>query len=198
MSGQLPTTAAETFGFWGATPTAQPSGASQAAITDSGGGSANASTGVNANSAKIVYSIPLDSMATLANSQVYKLAIPHAFTVLSVTFRATNPITTGAKAATLTGQVNGVAMTGGVIAVAGAYATGATQAGTAITAGNTGTAGQTVEVAVSAVTTFTEGSGFVEVVVTDNDSANAMSTVIAQGNAIRSALVSAGIIKGSA
>jgi hypothetical protein len=198
MSYVIPNTTTELLGFYGnPTPVSQPTAAAQAAVTDSSGGSAAPTTGVVANAYKHVYVISLDTMSTLANSQVYKLAIPHAFTVLSVTFRATNPITTGGKAATLTGQVNGAAMTGGVISVSGAYATGATQASTAVTAGNTGTAGQTVEVAVSAVTTFIEGSGVVEVAVTNTNLANAAATQIAQANAIRSALVSLALIKGS-
>jgi hypothetical protein len=197
MAYVIPNTTTEQLGFYGNAPVSQPTAAAQAAITDSTGGTAAPTTGVAAVAYQETIVIPLDTMATLANSQIYKQALPYAFTVSSVLFRATNPITTVAKAATLTTQINGAACTGGVISVAGAYATGATQAGTAVTAANTGTAGQTLEIAVSAVTTFIEGSGSVEVTIINTSRANADATIIAAINAIRSGVVSTGLIKGS-
>lgn len=197
MSGQLPTTATETFGFFGATPVSQPTAAAQAAITDNSGCSAAPTTGVVAAAYKSTVSVAIPSMAALANAQTWKVPIPFAFTVTAANFRAGTPITTGAKAATLTTGIAGTPTTGGVIAVAGAYATGAAQAGSAITALNTGAAGDTLEFAVSAVTTFAEGSGVVEFTVTNNDMANAAATQIALENSMRSALVSLGLMKGS-
>jgi hypothetical protein len=197
MSGQLPTTASETFGFFGATPVSQPTAAAQAAITDGSGGTAAPTTGVAAAAFKQTVCIDIPSMAALANAQTWKVPIPFAFTVTAANFRAGSPITTGAKAATLTTGIAGTPTTGGVIAVAGAYATGAAQAGSAITALNTGAAGDTLEFAVSAVTTFAEGSGVVEFTVTNNSLANAAATQIALENSMRSALVTLGLMKGS-
>jgi hypothetical protein len=95
---------------------------------------------------------------------VIAAAVPFDFTLNSVLVRDRVAVTTAAKAATLTAQVNGVSCTGGVISMtsAGQTPSGATQTGTAITALNTGTAGQTVGVLASAVTTFVEGDGYLE------------------------------------
>jgi hypothetical protein len=144
-------------------------------VTDSIAGTV--STTLSANTAKQTIHIPLGAMSLLVNGQLFKVAIPYGYTVSSALFRADVAITTGAKAATLTTQINGAALTGGVMAVAGAYATGITQAGTAVSAGNTGTAGQTLEIAVSGVTAFVEGTGHVEVTIVNNDLANALSSI---------------------
>lgn len=109
--------------------------------------------------------MPLGAFTGLANSQTRKVAIPTGFVVTAVGVRVGTPVTTGAKAATLTTQINGVACTGGVVSMTSANMTptGALVAGTAITALNgTTTAGQTLEVAVSSVTAFVEGDGYVE------------------------------------
>lgn len=53
-------------GFYGATPVVQPTNASQAAITDSSGGAANASTGVAALTATYNSAIIANAIATLA------------------------------------------------------------------------------------------------------------------------------------
>jgi hypothetical protein len=187
-------------GFWGTTPVAQPSGASQTALTDSSGGTANAATGVSANAQKQSVIIPIPALSGLANSQVWKIAIPFAFSVTSALIRAGVPVTTGSKAATLTVQINGTPVTGGVISAtsAGLGTTGATQAATAITGANTGTAGQTLEVAVSSVTAFVEGTAQVEFTIVDTDLANQTASMVQLTNALRSALVTAGLIKGAA
>jgi hypothetical protein len=197
MSYVIPTDSTDALGFYGAAPVTRPTAAAQAAITDSTGGTAAPTTGVTAVAYQETINLDLGSMAAVADAQVYKIALPYAFTLKSVLFRAGNPITTAAKATTLTAQINGVACTGGVISVAGVYATGATQAGTAITALNVGTAGQTIEVIVSATTPFIEGSGWVGFTITNNSRANADATIIAAVNALRSGVVSVGLIKGS-
>lgn len=112
--------------------------------------------------------IPVGVLTGLANAQVWKVAIPYNFVVTAALFRVGVAVTTGAKAATLTVQVNGVAVTGGVMALTSANCTpcGAAVAATAITAANgSGAVGQTVEVAVSSVTAFVEGSGYVELTI---------------------------------
>lgn len=107
------------------------------------------------------------TLAGLVNTNVIAAKVPFAFKLLSLGFRVRTPATTAAKAATLTAQVAGVAATGGVVSLTSANATPTNTlvAGTAITAGNVGTAGQTVEAAVSGVTAFAEGDGYVEFVV---------------------------------
>jgi len=197
MVYQIGASASDSVAFFAATPTSQPTAAAQAAVTDNSGGTAAPTTGVAAVAFQETINIPFGLMSSLANSVVYKLALPYAFTVLSVLMRVDAPVTTGSKAATLTAQIAGTGITGGVISAAGTYATGATQAGTAITALNVGTAGQTLEIAVSSVTAFTEGSGHVEFTIVNNSRANAVATQIAQSNALRAASVTLGLIKGS-
>lgn len=104
-------------------------------------------------------------LSTLANAQVRKIALPYAFTVTAAGFRVGNPATTAAKLATATTQINGTAVTGGVISLTSANATpaGTLVAGTAITGLNSTFApGSTLEVAISSVTAFVEGDGWFE------------------------------------
>lgn len=154
-------------------------GMEASAIVDNSGGTANAATGVVAALAKQTLILPVQ-LAQLANSQVFKLPVPFAFTLTSIGFRVGKAVTTAAKLATATAQVNGVAVTGGVVSLTSANATptGTLVAGTAITALNTGTAGQTIEAAISSVTAFAEGDGWFEFGVTNNDLANAIATLI--------------------
>jgi hypothetical protein len=96
--------------------------------------------------------------------------MPIAGTLTAMRYRQGVVTTTAAKQATFTAQVNGVAVTGGVVTPASNTDTGtagAAKAASAITAGNTFTAGQTVEAAVSAVTAFLEGTGYIEFDVTN-------------------------------
>ena len=112
--------------------------------------------------------IPIGPLTGLANSQTWKVNIPYAFAVTAASFRVGAPVTTGAKAATLTVQIGGAAVTGGVISMTSANCTptGAAVASTAITGVNsTFTPNTTLEVAVSSVTAFLEGSGWVELTV---------------------------------
>jgi hypothetical protein len=191
--------ATDLVSFYGKTPIVQPTAAAQAAVTDSSGGTASAASGVAAAAFKQTILIPVGNLADLANSQTFKVAVPFAFTLTGIGLRVGKAVTTGSKAATLTAQINGVAATGGVISLTSANATpaGALVAGTAVTAANVGTAGQTLEVAISGVTAFTEGTGWVEATVSNNDLANVAATIIAQGNAKRTALVNLGLIKGA-
>jgi hypothetical protein len=110
--------------------------------------------------------IPVAAMANLANSQVLKIALPYAFTVTAALFRVGDKaVTTAAKAATATVQINGAAVTGGVMSLTSANCTpsGAAVAATAITANNgTFVPGSTLEVAISSVTAFLEGDGWFE------------------------------------
>lgn len=124
--------------------------------------------GVNTAASQVT--IPLyTTLAGLVNTQVLAVAVPFAFKLNSVGFRVRTPATTAAKLATLTGQVQGTPVTGGVVSLTSANATPTNTlvAGTSITALNTGAAGNTVGVAVSAVTAFVEGDGYVEFNVTN-------------------------------
>jgi len=194
---QLGQSASDLVGFYGATPIAQRTNANQAAITDNSGGTASATTGVSANAQKQTVILPLQ-LADIATG-TFKVAIPFAFTVTAALFRTAKPASTASKLATLTVQVNGSAVTGGVmnLTTANQNTIGGTVAASAITGANTGTAGQTLEVAASSVTAFVEGDGWVEFTVTDNDAANQAVTMAAFCNEVRTSLVNLGLIKGS-
>lgn len=167
------------------------------ALTDSSGGTASNTTGLAANAVKQTFIIPIQ-LAGLVNSGVWKIAVPFAATVLTALFRTGKVVSTAAKAATLTVTTNGGgAVTGGVISLSSANqnTTGGSAAATAISgAGATITAGQTIEVTVSSVTTFVEGDGYVEFVVSNNDMANAIATLAAQSNTTRTRLQTATIV----
>ena len=190
----LPT---EGLSFYGNYPIPQPASADQLAIVDNSGGLPSDVPSVLATASAVTIILPLSDLSALANSQVYKIAVPFAFTVTAALLRVGNPATTAGGAATLTPRIAGTAITGGVISATGTYAAGATQAGTAITGLNVGTAGQTLEIAVSAVTAFTEGTGWVEFTVTNEDAAATTATIVNLTNSLRNALVSLGLIKGT-
>jgi hypothetical protein len=80
-------------------------------------------------------------------------------------FVVTDPVTTAAKAASFNLQINGVDVTGGVIATTSANATplGKVIPGTAVTAANTFTAEDTISVVASGVTTYVEGEGDIKI-----------------------------------
>lgn len=114
--------------------------------------------------------ITIPDLSGLANSQVWKVDAPFAGTLTAMRYRSGAPTTTASKGATLTAQINGSAVTGGVVAIASntdTGTTGAAKSASSITAGNTFTAGQTIEFAVSSVTAFVEGSGVVEFDITN-------------------------------
>ncbi len=186
-----------TLGFYGVTPVTRPTNAAQAAITDGSGGTAAPTTGVSSTLGAAVLTIPV-TMSALANSQVYQVMPGFAGKLIGINFRTTVAITTGGKAATLQAQAAGVSVTGGVVTLSGAYTLGNGVNGTAITAGTqTFANGSTVGFTVSGVTTFSEGSGIVTLVVQDTATADAVATIVAFTTAIRTALVSLGLILGS-
>lgn len=115
--------------------------------------------------------IPVGLLASLVNTTVYAVKVPYAFTVVSALFRTAVPATTGSKLATLTLSTTGGAVTGGVISLTSANQTPTnnTTAATAISGANASqAAGASVLLTTSAVTTFVEGSGQIEVVVQNN------------------------------
>lgn len=119
---------------------------------------------------KHIITVPVSTLADIANSSVLAVKVPFPFTLDAVNFRVgSKAVTTAARAATLTAQVAGVSVTGGAIAITSANATpsGAAVAGSSITAGNTGAANDTVGVIASSVTAFAEGNGLVEFLVTE-------------------------------
>lgn len=168
-----------------------------ASLTDSSGGAANGGGTLTAINATSLITIPVGLLASLANAQTLSVDPGFNGKIISANFRVNaKPASTAAKAATLTVEVAGTPVTGGVISLttAGCNAAGALTAATAITALNTFTSGQAIGVAVSGVTTFVEGDGFIELEVVNTDLINALSTLAAQVNDLTTKARAAGLI----
>lgn len=111
-----------------------------------------------------VVTIPVPALADVANSGVLARFTPgFAGRIKASAFQVTTPVTTAAKAATLTPKIAGTSVTGGTVALTSANCTpaGANVAGAAITAANSFTAAQEITVVASSVTTFVEGAGVI-------------------------------------
>ena len=106
----------------------------------------------------------------------------YVFKLLSMEFVVDKPATTGSKLATVTPQIAGVNVTGGVVALTSANCTpaGALVPGTAVTAANTGTASQGISLIGSAVTAFVEGNGTFFLTIQNMDTVNAISSLAAE------------------
>jgi hypothetical protein len=158
------------------------------AFTDNSGGTK--SDTIAASLVKQTIILPIGLVGITGNGLQLALPVPFAFAVTSCLFRIAKVVTAGAKLATLTVQVNGSSVTGGVINLTSANCTpyGATVAGSAITGSNTGTAGQTVGFISSAVTPFTEGDGWLELTVTNLDFAATVAAIAFKANQLRTAL----------
>jgi len=114
-----------------------------------------------------VIAIPI-KLPKVANGDIVTDYIPgFAGKIVSVKFLVTDPVTTGAKLATLGLEIEAAAVTGGVIALTSAACTplGKVIAGSAITALNTFTAVNKISVVASATTAFVEGEGTLLIVV---------------------------------
>lgn len=158
------------------------------AFTDSSGGTK--SDTIASTIAKTTLTLPISLVGITGNSLAVAMIVPFAFILNSVNFRLTKVVSTAAKAATLTAQVNGSSVTGGAVALtsAGLATYGTVITGSAITAGNTGTAGQTVGVISSSVTSFSEGDGFLEFNVTNTDLSATLAAIAFKANQLRTAL----------
>lgn len=153
-------------------------------ITDSSGGTAGDTIALATVKQTVV--IPLN-LADLVNSATWKIALPFAFTLLAAVFRTGKPAADASKLATLTLSTTTGAVTGGVLALttANQNATGGTVSATAISgAGATAVAGSVIIATASSVTTFTEGDGWIEMTVSNNDLANAIASLASKANSV--------------
>lgn len=190
--------ATDKISFYGATPIVQPSGATQAAITDNSGGTSADTIAVGAGYQMLSAHFLL---AGFANSQEFQFDPGYAGKLISINARVGVPASTAAKAATLTGRVNAGALGGGgVVALTSANCAtaGAQVAGSAVTGANSFTNAQTVGFTVGSVTAFVEGSVFVEMLLQNTDMTAALAKFSAMLNKFRTDLVALGAIKGSA
>lgn len=177
-----------------ATCVAQQVDASYIALTDNTTGTPASSVALNA--CKEVITIGPLSLAAIADTNKFGVSVPFAFKLLSVAIKAQKPATTSAKATTLTAEINGTPVTGGVISATSANQTptNTTTAGTSITALNTGTAGQVVAVLASATTTFVEGYSSIEFTVLNLDKAHALASMLDVLNQVVTGLLAQNLV----
>jgi hypothetical protein len=116
-----------------------------------------------------VFSVP--TLSTLSNAAVNHWTPGHKGRITKVTWVTYAPATTAAKLATITPSIDGVDVTGGVLALTTVAANTLNKelAGTAITANNAFTATSTITLTASAVTAFVEGSGEIQLEVVNDD-----------------------------
>lgn len=191
----------QTVGFWGTTPVVQPTGSAQGALTNSTTGTASSTLAAGTGVTTVSIPIQLSAMTTAAADLVTNYTPGYAFKVLTVDF-VTTKLGTGAGATqTLNLEIGSTNVTGGVVnpTLASTDTLGELTAGTSVTAANTGTSADTLSVEVAASgTVFTAGDGILLIKLQNMDSANTASSLHTLLNAVRSALVSIGLIKGSA
>jgi hypothetical protein len=190
-----------------------------AATTDNSTGAAGNTVAAGAGCSTIVFPIAL---AGVTNGDVLTTYTPgYKFKILTVDFAVTTVVSTPAKATTLNIEIDTTNLSGGVVALTSANCTplGAVIAGTAVTGNNTGSASATLSIEASATTQFAEGQGVLLVKIQNMDTADAVASFadklntirtalttlndnFAKGveltNAIRTGIVSQGLIKGSA
>ncbi len=191
----------QAFGIFGVTPVlTQPSGAAQAALTDSTGGSPG--TTLSANSGIMIVSFPVHfaSMTTGAVNLVNAYTPGFNFKVVGATLAVTNVGTGSGATQTINLEIGSTAVTGGVInpTLSTCGTVGALVAGTSVTAANVGTNTSTFSIqAASGGTVFTAGDGVILVTLQNLDTANSFSSLSNLTNAVRTAGVSLGLWKGS-
>lgn len=172
--------------------------ASQAAFTDNSGGVAADTIPVGASYRLHTFR---HALADLANSQEYKYDAGHAGKLVAINARVVKAVTTGAKAATVTGRVNAGALGGGgVVSLTSANCAniGDQVAGSAITGANSFTAAQTFGYAISGVTAFAEGEVVVECLIMNTDLAAFIAAMADKWNETRTWFYERGLWKGSA
>lgn len=198
---RLNTAADQPLSFHGADPTEQRSGADQAALTDSTGGSVSGST-LAATAGIHTLSIPIQlaAMTTSAADLVTDYTPGYKFKILSVDF-ATTTLGTGSGATqTINLEIGSTNVTGGVVnpTLTSTNTLGKATAGTAVTAANTGTASDTISVEVAASgTVFTGGAGVLLIRIQNMDVQDNAAKTAELVNELRAALVAKGLIKGS-
>jgi hypothetical protein len=158
-------------------------------ITDNSGGTISttidAATGIEV----IPLFINLPKLANGANVvTAYTRGIN--FKITKISFGVEEIATTAAKAATLTTSIGGTALTGGVLSLTttNCGTAGLVTNATAITGLNTGSGISSITIAISGVTTFVEGSGWIFLQIQNMDTVNALASLTARVNALTSLL----------
>jgi hypothetical protein len=195
-------TAKKLLGFFGAAPVLRPSGSSQAALTDSSGGTAG--TALSTHIAEQFFTVPLTSLATGIGTGAMDILtgfVPgFRFQLLGLEFVTTIAGTGVSASQVFNLEIGTTNTTGGVLTLdlASQATVGVVTSATAITAANVGAATDAISLEkAGSGTVFTAGAGYFVIKLKNLDTADAIASLAAQGNAIRSALTTLGLIKGS-
>lgn len=189
--------------FFGALPILRPSGAAQAALTDSTGGTAGTTLAAGVGVTPVT--IPLTSLATGLSTSAIDLLTGYTpgfrFRIVSLEFVTTVAGTGASASQTFNLEIGTTNVTGGVLTLtlASQAAIGAITAATPITANNIGSSTDAISLEMAAGgTVFTAGAGYFIMELQNLDTADAVASSASLLGAIRSALVSLGLIKGAA
>jgi len=189
--------------FFGALPILRPSGAAQAALTDSTGGTAGTTLAAGVGVTPVT--IPLTSLATGLSTSAIDLLTGYTpgfrFRIVSLEFVTTVAGTGASASQTFNLEIGTTNVTGGVLTLtlASQATIGTITAATAITANNIGSSTDTISLEMAAGgTVFTAGAGYFIMELQNLDTADAVASSASLLGAIRSALVSLGLIKGAA
>lgn len=131
---------------------------------------------INANVGKYTVTIPV-TLATLTNAAQFQVTPGHKGRLLAMDFYTHTPGTGAGATCTLTPDIGGTNVTGGVVTPTLASTSDRNEktAGTAITAANSFTATQTITVTGSATTAFTAGDGMLALTLINDDTREAVA-----------------------
>lgn len=119
------------------------------------------------------------TLVTLTDAAQWHWTPGHKGRVTKITWVTGQPATTASKLSTLTPSIDGVNITGGVLALTTAAANTRDKelAGTAITANNAFTSTGKITFTASSTTAFAEGAGWVQVEVVNDDTLETIASV---------------------
>lgn len=154
----------------------------QAALTDSSGGTASQTLAATAGISQISFYVPLTSMA---DADIITDFVPgFKFKLLALDFVTIVPATTASKASTLHLEIGSTAVGAGTCALTtvGCNARGKLTAGAAITGANTGSESDAISVVGASTTTFGEGAGNIVITIQNMDVADAVASIAREVN----------------
>lgn len=190
--------ASEKIAFHGATPIVQQADASQVAITDNSTGTVGDTIAAGAG----VYTLnfPMALKEITDGDFLTDYTIGHKFKLLSFGYVADVESSTSSKASTITLEIGATGTTGGSLALTTALTdtTGKVTAATAITALNTGSSSATISIIGASTTAFAEGSGSLQILVQNMDTADAIASLADKWNELRSVIATIGLMSGAA
>lgn len=155
------------------------------ALTDNSTGSAGTTIAAGVGIYNLTFQFDLADIAD--GDLVSDLLLNHKFKIIESYFVATEPVTTGSKATTISLAISDVNVTNSEIALTSANCTpaGAKVQNAGALAANTGAANATLTVKAASTTAFLEGKGVLVIAIQNMDSADAIASLAARVNQAR-------------